>query len=99
MCDCGGFDEYSGNLNYQLKSSIYPQSYPQKALPEHGGCGILVLQEAKLSGDSAERVERTKVSCPGELRQVPDWIFRDPVLQEYYARFLPEFQSFDFCCR
>jgi len=96
MCECeSGY--CTDDWYYQQPYPGYPQSYPQKPLPECPRCAILDGQAAKLAGEATRQVNCSVAFMPLDGASGTLNILRVEHLREYYARFAPEFRSLAAC--
>ena len=92
-------NHYTDDGPYSHCPTCYPQSYPQKVLPESGRCGILIAKRLKPLGDSTSKVETNKVSADREEDSVTGLRLKTAMWKRYYARFIPELRLTGVCGR
>ena len=98
MCECAG-DYLSDELYYPQQSSRYPQTYPQRVLPENQRCGMLSTQVTEQVGDTTEDVNSNAASLVSDVDFGLVVILRQTHLRDIYAQMTPEFRLTDVCGR
>jgi len=101
MCECQQ-DFYTDACVIPTLTTCYPQSYPPKVLSVSDRCAIFDLRPAEHEGPcrdlrgSQGRVEPSGSADDGHNYRGPH---TDPLLQDFYAQFIPELRQFAPCGR
>ncbi len=93
-------NHYTNDSPYAQCPACYPQSYPQRVLPEISCCAILDTKRTKLLGESTGEVETNDASSDREEDSVTGLSLEALSMRRVcYTRFIPELRLTSVCGR